>query len=126
MVACSLDSFHNFLSCSCKRLALLCEVDQAELFCCEVELYKLCSTCHQGCTLFCVAFDKIMTELGWDKETTAESASLKQKLQDFDFTFLLGVFQAAIFGLTEPLFQVLKSKMVDIITRIASRAQSEL
>ncbi|KAJ3595597.1 hypothetical protein NHX12_004900 [Muraenolepis orangiensis] len=49
-----------------------------------------------------------MTEPGWDKETIAQSASLKQKLEDFDFTFLLGVFQF-IFGLTEPLFQVLQS-----------------
>ncbi|KAJ3581794.1 hypothetical protein NHX12_016228 [Muraenolepis orangiensis] len=54
-----------------------------------------------------------MTEPGWDKETIAQSASLKQKLEDFEFTFLLGVFQF-IFGLTEPLFQVLQSKTVDI------------
>ncbi|KAK5918286.1 hypothetical protein CgunFtcFv8_003063 [Champsocephalus gunnari] len=54
-----------------------------------------------------------MTEPGWDKETIAQSASLKQKLEDFDFTFLLGVFQS-IFGLTEPLFQVLQSKTADI------------
>ncbi|KAJ3585700.1 hypothetical protein NHX12_014419 [Muraenolepis orangiensis] len=53
-----------------------------------------------------------MTEPGWDKETIAQSASLKQKLEDFDFTFLLRVFQF-IFGLTEP-FQVLQSKTVDI------------
>ena len=38
---------------------------------------------------------------------------MKQKLEDFDFTFLLRVFQS-IFGLTEPLFQVLQSKTVDI------------
>ncbi|KAK5923226.1 hypothetical protein CgunFtcFv8_000217 [Champsocephalus gunnari] len=54
-----------------------------------------------------------MTQPGWDKETIAQSASLKQKLEDFDFTFLLGVFQS-IFGLTEPLFQVLQSKTVHI------------
>ncbi|KAJ3590169.1 hypothetical protein NHX12_008123 [Muraenolepis orangiensis] len=54
-----------------------------------------------------------MTEPGGEKETIAQSASLKQKLEDFDFTFLLGVFQF-IFGLTEPLFQVLQSKTVDI------------
>ena len=34
---------------------------------------------------------------------------LKKKLEDFDFTLLLGVFQS-IFGLTEPLFQVLQIK----------------
>ncbi|CAL8294663.1 unnamed protein product [Boreogadus saida] len=53
------------------------------------------------------------TEPGWDKETVAQSAALKKKLEDFDFTLLLGVFQS-IFGLTEPLFQVLQSKTVDI------------
>ncbi|KAJ3602532.1 hypothetical protein NHX12_030285 [Muraenolepis orangiensis] len=68
---------------------------------------------HEGRGSLCIAFDKIMTEPGWDKETIAQSASLKQKLEDFDFTFLLGVFQF-IFGLTEPLFQVLQSKTVDI------------
>ncbi|KAF3835860.1 hypothetical protein F7725_028418 [Dissostichus mawsoni] len=68
---------------------------------------------HEGRGSLCIAFDKIMTEPGWDKETIAQSASLKQKLEDFDFTFLLGVFQS-IFGLTEPLFQVLQSKTVDI------------
>ncbi|KAL3045299.1 hypothetical protein OYC64_013543 [Pagothenia borchgrevinki] len=50
-----------------------------------------------------------MTEPGWDKETIAQSASLTQKLEDFDFTFLLEVFQS-IFGLTEPLFQVLQNE----------------
>ncbi|KAJ3596804.1 hypothetical protein NHX12_003204, partial [Muraenolepis orangiensis] len=68
---------------------------------------------HEGRVSLCIAFDKIMTEPGWDKETIAQSASLKQKLEDFEFTFLLGVFQF-IFGLTEPLFQVLQSKTVDI------------
>ncbi|CAL8239635.1 unnamed protein product [Gadus morhua 'NCC'] len=66
-----------------------------------------------GTSRTCVAFDKMTTELGWDKETFAQSAALKKKLEDFDFTLLLGVFQS-IFGLTEPLFQVLQIKTVDI------------
>ncbi|KAJ4939229.1 hypothetical protein JOQ06_028685, partial [Pogonophryne albipinna] len=45
---------------------------------------------HEGRGSLCIAFDKIMTEPGWDKETIAQSASLKQKLEDFDFTILLG------------------------------------
>ena len=71
--------------------------------------FKSCAVhaIHEGRT--CVAFDKMTTELGWDKETFAQSAALKKKLEDFDFTLLLGVFQS-IFGLTEPLFQVLQIK----------------
>ncbi|KAK1897722.1 Nuclear envelope integral membrane protein 1 [Dissostichus eleginoides] len=45
---------------------------------------------HEGRGSLCIAFDKIMTEPGWDKETIAQSAALKQKLEDFDFTFQLG------------------------------------
>ena len=69
---------------------------------------------HEGRTTLYVASDRIMTEPGWDKDTIAQSWALKQKFEDFDFSFLLGVFQS-IFGLTEPLFQVLQSKMVAII-----------
>ena len=108
----------QFLSRSCKRSALLCEVDQA------VRVpggsvvrwnfkSRVIHAIHEGCTSLCVAFDRIMTEPGWDKYTIAQSAALKQKLEDFYFSFLLGVFRS-IFGLTVPLFQVLQSKMADI------------
>ncbi|KAJ3595511.1 hypothetical protein NHX12_004814 [Muraenolepis orangiensis] len=80
---------------------------------------------HERRGSLCIAFDKIMTEPGWDKETIAQSASLKQKLEDFDFTFLLGVFQS-IFGLTEPLFQVLQmeNKLI-VYAKIQNKGQIE-
>ena len=52
---------------------------------------------HEGRASLCVAFDRIMTEPGWDKHTTAKSGALKHKLEDFDFSFLLRVFRS-IFG----------------------------
>ena len=58
-----------------------------------------------------IAFDRIMTEPGWDKD--AQSSALKQELNNFDFIFMLEVFQT-IFGHTELLFQVLQSKALDI------------
>ncbi|KAJ3583553.1 hypothetical protein NHX12_016917 [Muraenolepis orangiensis] len=114
----NLDAFHNFFSRSCKRSALLCEVDGAVRVPGGSAVRwnfksRAVHAIHEGRVSLCIAFDKIMTEPGWDKETIAQSASLKQKLEDFEFTFLLGVFQF-IFGLTEPLFQVLQSKTVDI------------
>lgn len=56
---------------------------------------------HEGRRSLCITFNKIMTEPGWDKETIAQSMALKEKLEDFDFTFLFRIFQS-IFGLTEP------------------------
>ncbi|KAK1884976.1 Zinc finger MYM-type protein 1 [Dissostichus eleginoides] len=114
----NLDAFHNFFSRSCKRSALLCEVDRAVRVPGGSAVRwnfkgRAVHAIHEGRGSLCITFDKIMTKQGWDKETIAQSASLKQKLEDFDFTFLLGVFQS-IFGLTEPLFQVLQSKTVDI------------
>lgn len=114
-----LDAFHNFFSRSCKRSALLCEVDRAVRRVPGGSAVRwnfksrAVHAIHEGRTSLCVAFDRIMTEPGWDKDTLAQSVALKQKLEDFDFSFLLGVFQS-IFGLTEPLFQVLQSKTVDI------------
>lgn len=109
-----LDAFHSFFSRSCKRSALLCEVDRAvRVPGGSVVRWNFKSRAvhaiHEGRTLLCVAFDRIMTEPGWDKDTIAQSAALKQKLEDFDFTFLLGVFQS-IFGLTE----AFQSKTADI------------
>ena len=113
-----LDAFHNFFSRSCKRSALLCEVDQAVRVPGGSAVRwnfksRAVHAIHEGHTSLCVAFDKMTTEPGWDKETVAQSSALKKILEDFDFTLLLGVFQS-IFGLTEPLFQVLQSKTVDI------------
>lgn len=61
-----------------------------------------------------MAFDRIMTEPGWGKNTLAKCLALKQKLEHFELSFLLGVFQS-IFGLTELVFQVLQCKTADII-----------
>ena len=92
----NLDAFHNFFSRSCKRSALLCEVDRAvRVSGGSAVRWNFKShavhAIHEGRGSLCIAFDKKMTEPGWDKETIAQSASLKQNLEDFDFTFLLEV-----------------------------------
>lgn len=112
------DAFYTFFSRSRKSLALLCEVDRA-VGAPGGSAVKWdfnnrgVHAIHDGRTTLSMVFDKIMTEPGWDKETIAKSSALKQKLEDFNFTFLIGVFHS-IFGLTEPLCQVLQSKMLNI------------
>lgn len=113
-----LDAFLNLFSPWFKKSALLCEVDQAVCVPGGSAVswnFKSCvvHAIHQGRTSLCVAFDRRMAEPGWDKETITQSAALKQKLEDFDFTFLLRVF-LSISVLLEPLFQLLQSKTVDI------------
>ena len=68
---------------------------------------------HEGRGSLITALDRITTEPGWDKDAIAQSSALRQKLDDFDFMFMLEVFKT-IFGLTEPLFQVLQSRALDI------------
>lgn len=112
------DAFYKFFSRSRKSLALLCEVDRAvggpggSAVRWDFNNRGV-HAIHDGRTTLCIIFDKIMTESGWDTETIAESSALKQKLEDFNFTFLIGVFHS-IFGLTEPLCQVLQGNMLDI------------
>lgn len=109
----TLDPFYSLFSHSGKRWALLCEVDRDV---CEPGgsavrrnfWIHAVHAIHEERRLLCMAFHKIMTEMGWDKETIAQSAALRQKLDDLDFTSLLVVFQS-IFRLTETLFQVLQS-----------------
>lgn len=112
------DAFYSFFSRSCERSAFLCEVDQAVRGPGGSVVRwnfknRAVQVIHEGRASLSAAFDRMMAEPGWDKDTVAQSAALKQKLEDFDFVFLLGVFQS-IFGLTEPLFQVLQSETVDI------------
>lgn len=114
----NVDAFHSFFSRSCKRSALLLEVDRSVRVPGGSAVRwnfksRAVHAIHEGRVSLIAAFDRIMVEPGWDKETTMLSGALKQKLEDFDFCFLLGVFQT-IFGLTEPLFQVLQSKTADI------------
>ncbi|KAF3842791.1 hypothetical protein F7725_001640 [Dissostichus mawsoni] len=80
------------------------------------------TVCEHFLSFFVVSSDRdakavtsvVMRAIGTkDKETIAQSAAFKQKLEDFDLTFLLGVYQS-IFSLAEPLFQVLQSNTVDI------------
>ncbi len=68
---------------------------------------------QEGCRSLIITFDQIATEPGWNKDATAQSSILKQKLKLNDFIFTLEVFQT-IFGLTVPLLQVLLSKTLDI------------
>lgn len=112
------DAFYIFFSRSRKSLAVLCEVDRAvggpggSAVKWDFNNRGV-HAIHDGRTTLCVTFDRIMTEPGWDLQTIAESVALRQKLEDFNFTFLIGVFHS-IFGLTEPLCQVLQSKMLDV------------
>ncbi|KAL2093150.1 hypothetical protein ACEWY4_010462 [Coilia grayii] len=114
----SVDAFHSFFSRSCKRSALLRDVDRAVSVPGGSAVRwnfksRAVHAIHEGRGSLIVAFGRIMVEPGWDRETIVLSAALKQRLEDFDFCFLLGVFQI-IFGLTEPLFQVLQNRTVDI------------
>lgn len=114
----NLDCFHNFFSRSCKRTALLTEVDNS------IRVpggsatrwnfkSRAVHAIHEGRRSLIIVFDRIMTEPGWDKDAIAQSSALKSKLNDFEFVFMLEVFKT-IFGLTEPLFQILQSKTLDI------------
>ncbi|XP_074521239.1 zinc finger MYM-type protein 1-like [Halichoeres trimaculatus] len=113
----SLDSFHNFFSRSPKRTALLKEVDSIRVLGGSTTRWNFKSRAghavHEGRGSLITALDRITAEPGWDKDAIAQSSALRQKLDDFDFMFMLGVFKT-IFGLTEPLFQVLQSRALAI------------
>ncbi|XP_074521341.1 zinc finger MYM-type protein 1-like [Halichoeres trimaculatus] len=113
----SLDSFHNFFSRSPKRTALLKEVDSIHVPGGSTTRWNFKSRAvhavHEGRGSLITALDRITAEPGWDKDAIAQSSALRQKLDDFDFMFMLGVFKT-IFGLTEPLFQVLQSRALAI------------
>ncbi|XP_074521359.1 zinc finger MYM-type protein 1-like [Halichoeres trimaculatus] len=113
----SLDSFHNFFSRSPKRTALLKEVDSIRVPGGSTTRWNFKSRAvhavHEGRGSLITALDRITAEPGWDKDAIAQSSALRQKLDDFDFMFMLGVFKT-IFGLTEPLFQVLQSRALAI------------
>ncbi|XP_063065702.1 zinc finger MYM-type protein 1-like [Engraulis encrasicolus] len=126
------DSFRCFFSQSRKRSAFLYEVDHSARGTIpggpamrwnfkSRPIYAI----HEGRVSLMAAFDRIMVEPGWDKETIALSMALKHRLEDFDFCFLIGVFQT-IFSVTEPLLQVLQSMWTVDIKRCQECVKDKL
>ena len=91
-----LESFHNLFTKSAKLTALLTEAGGARVPGGSATPWhfksRAVSAMYEGRDTLTTVFDQIMTERGWYNDSINQSKSLKDKLHDFKFMFLLKVF----------------------------------